>query len=202
MECTELPQLSLRDIAGAITPTAQRSAGCHVSGCVAQLMQFIDPARWRDIGAGFTEADRENYQQSGFLWEEILSQSIANARLSPTLTRAHELELEGMYGTPDWFESDDLGLLVSETKATWKSAKLFDLFDKKFTHWQIQIKAYCYMAGTNRARLYVFFVNGGQDHDYFKHRPEVHCYALTFTDRELDENWQALKSAGRKAGML
>jgi hypothetical protein len=61
--------------------------------------------------------------------------------------------------------------------------------DKKFWHWLVQIKAYCHLLDTTRARLHVFFVNG----DYASHRdPQYRSWDLGFHEGEIAENWSML----------
>jgi hypothetical protein len=52
----------------------------------------------------------------------------------------------------------------------------------------VQIKAYCYVLEVDRACLWAFFVNG----DYRGSGPQIKCWEIYFTPRELHDNWQLI----------
>ena len=66
---------------------------------------------------------------------------------------------------------------------------------KKFSHWIWQVKAYCHLVDTLRARLHVFFVNG----DYRENRNPQYCsWDLLFHEGEIAENWSMLTNQARR----
>lgn len=205
MKATEvLPRLTIRDL---VQPDPMvRTKGVHVSDLVHEVMLRIDPARY---GRDMDQADSENWQEAGFLWEDMVTRAFVRARREKgNLIRAHEVQRDGVYGTPDWFEFDDGhdGVLwLSETKATWKSASEFDagspesaLLSSKFVGYLIQVRAYCYMLDIPRVRLHILFMNG----NYKRYVPEVRSYSLTFGPEELSDNWRQLLNMGRKKGWI
>lgn len=183
-----------------------RGRGVHVSDLVHEVMLRIDPERY---GRDMDKADSENWQEAGFLWEDMVTRAFVRARREQGhLIRAHEIQRDGVYGNPDWFEFDDGGdgeFWLSETKATWKSASEFDagtpeaaLYSPKFVGYLIQVKAYAYMLDIPRVRLHILFMNG----NYKRYVPEVRSYELRFTEQELEDNWRQLINMGRKKGWL
>jgi hypothetical protein len=102
--------------------------------------------------------------------------------------RPEGIEKDGITGSPDGVSFDEGVPVVEEIKCTWMSSRGCPE-DKKFLHWLWQIKAYCHLLDTTRARLHVFFVNG----DYAKHRePQYQSWDLTFHEGEIAENWSML----------
>lgn len=196
-----LPRLTIRDIVRPVP--MDRSHGVHVSDLVREVMLRVDP---KTYGREMAQADTENFQESGFFWESLMSGAFASARREGgNLLRAWEVQRDGIYGTPDWFEFDDDGLWLSETKATWKSAREFDaggienaFLSPKFVGYLMQVRAYCYLLEIPRVRIHILFMNGNYD----RFIPEVRSYELIFTDTELSENWRQLVNAGRKKGWL
>ncbi len=102
-----------------------------------------------------------------------------------------ELELNGLYGTPDLWDLDEW--LTIEIKCAWMSSKHQPDDDKFWRYWT-QVKAYCKMAGMDRAHLYVTHING----DYTKVGPDFRVWEQVFTQEELDENWAMLVTTGQR----
>lgn len=68
----------------------------------------------------------------------------------------------------------------------------------RFDKWMTQIMAYLYHLHMTEAKLIVFFVNG----NYKPPSPVVLAWDLQFTQRELNENWAALKNHAIAENML
>jgi hypothetical protein len=213
---TPLPAVTLSDLVAVNEASLSRTAGCHVSDIVREIMLKIDPKRYsKDYG----EAS-DNWQQAGFIWEDVLSLVFAQRANTGTDTAARlrpgELTLDGIIGSPDALcYEDELYVpadpktgaaaytvqdvcLVEEYKCTWKSANNFDLYDKRFLWWLLQMQAYCKLAGTRFARLYVFHVNGNYD----SFIPQCTQWLLVFSQRELDEQWVSLCNTARSKGWI
>jgi hypothetical protein len=176
-----------------------RSPGVHVSDLITAHIERLYPNLY-DKPDLPPEAS-ENWQRMGFLWEDLLTQFFAaKIRQSQAIevVRAGEIVFDGVYLTPDWYTYDAQGMILGESKLTWKSRRGFDLYAPKFLHWLYQMRAYCRALETTRARLYVIWING----DYTRFVPEVRPYDITFTVQELGENWTMLKNTGRKVGLL
>jgi hypothetical protein len=198
-----LPRLTIRDL---VQPEKMvRAPGVHVSDLVKEVMLRIDPERY---GREMDKADSENWQEAGFLWEDMVTRAFVRARREKgNLIRGSEISLDGVSGNPDWLEWDDdpfSDLWLSETKATWKSASEFDagvesaLYSKKFVGYTIQVMAYAHMLHIPRVRLHILFMNG----NYQRYVPEVRSYSIRFTAQELEDNWRQLINMGRKKGWL
>jgi hypothetical protein len=61
-----------------------------------------------------------------------------------------------------------------------------------------QMKLYCYHLGLTHARLYVFFVRG----DYKGNDQILRAWDLTFTQEELMEEWEWVKTFAQEQGLL
>ena len=104
-----------------------------------------------------------------------------------------ELERDGIFLTPDGMDIADW--VHEEWKATYKSMRHDP--HEYYRYWW-QIKAACYVIGTNLARLRVWFIRG----DYKNSGPQWKSWEVEFTDRELEENWMAIVSHAKKKGWL
>lgn len=203
MQLTPLPPVSLRDLAAANPASINRTPGCHVSDIVVEIMRKIDPKRYTKSDNPDMSDASENWQEAGFIWEELLSGLFA-ARMNTTDTvtrfRPGEVTKDGIIGSPDavCFHDDAEGPVLEEYKCTWKSSRGFDLYDKRYLYWLIQMQAYCYMIGTTTARLYVLHING----NYEGYIPQVSAWLLQFPQRELEDQWQSLVNTARAKGWI
>jgi hypothetical protein len=208
MRIALLPGLTLRDFAPP--DTLVRSVGCHLTDITKIMLVKLDPKRY---GTAQQDADTKNWQEVGFMWEDILGTAFTTRGLDQggqgVRWRPGEVTLDGVAGSPDSFEcgiqDDDPAIVVAEYKATWKSCRDIDspsygagLMDSKFVGYLLQLKAYCKMVGTTRARLYIIFMNG----DYERYVPALRCYQIDFDQRELDEQWASFLSTARREGLL
>ena len=99
---------------------------------------------------------------------------------------------------------------VGEMKLTWLSSKEVprepaNNLPPKFDKWVCQMMAYCRCLDTPHARLIAFFVNG----DYRSRKtkgsvggPELLAWDLTFSSRELNENWSGLMNHAQHKYLL
>lgn len=214
MHLHSLPPLTLRDLVAANDASATRSKGVHVTDVVREILVKIDPQRYsKDYGDASA-----NWQEAGFVWEDILSRVFASRsddrRDQAVRWRPGELSKDGIAGSPDALciepalviegapgvdRIDRLyrdQLLVEEYKCTWKSSRGFDLYDKRYLWWLIQMQAYCYLADTTLARLYVLHING----NYEGYIPMTSAYLLEFPQQELDDAWASLVNTARSKG--
>jgi len=209
MVITKLDDLTLRDFAPP--DSVERSPGLHLTQITGHILKRVAPKRY---GRSMLQADTENYQDSGFLWEDILGEAFARRALAdrPGVIRFRpgEVSRDGVAGSPDAITSgvaeDDPPVVVEEYKATWKSARDVDtptpgagLIDEKFLGYVLQLQGYCHLVGTTRGRLYIFFVNGTYGDRMI---PEVRGYQFDFTARELQEQWQSFLNTARKERWL
>jgi len=125
-----------------------------------------------------------SYTSMGWLWEDLLENSLAPVFGAAEYIKTGEIELDGIVGTPDGLELS--GLTVDEMKATWRSSRR--PIETDFWNWLTQVKAYCFMLRLQRVSLRVFFVNG----DYRDSGPQVKQFDIEFTERELQDNWRMI----------
>lgn len=182
-------------------PASSRTASpAHVSNIIRDILNTLYPGT-RNPYDDLSPSEKQrlgNYASVGWAWEEIIRRGILDAGWMPgdagRYISAGEMELDGIYGTPDWFDATDWSIV--EFKATWRSSRR--PLDPDFWHWLVQIKSYCRMAGTQRAVLYVFFVNG----DYRESGPELRAMVLEFTELELQESWEMMVQHAKSKGWI
>lgn len=130
-----------------------------------------------------------------------MSKAMADALSNDEWVRPQEFWLDGISGSPDLISLSEWRL--GETKYTWKSSRgLTELINSgtgPFWVWLVQMKSYCHMINTNKARLFAFFVNGNYRDGY---KPEWRTLDFEFTSMELRENWDMIKAHARKKGWL
>lgn len=181
-------------------PDAQpRPAGLHVSDIYRDIENTVTKPGERRPYSELSESERRRagtYWAMGFAWERVLERSMVDAFVSGSVVRPGTLLIEGILVTPDLLNLDDMCL--EEWKCTWKSSNKWDKLEVEFWAWTIQIKAYCYALGINKARLRVYFING----DYAGSGPQVKYALLEFTDLELRETWNMLKGHAQRKGWL
>lgn len=103
----------------------------------------------------------------------------------------------GTIYSPDYLFDDGNELILGEFKCSWYSA-FGAPTDPKFAKWWTQIKLYSHWLGVRRARLYVFFVNG----DYKPPSPQLRCWEVVFTARELQDEFNEIARDARKKGLF
>jgi hypothetical protein len=139
-----------------------------------------------------------------YFWCYVCKKSLA--LLDPQRLVCASAGHAGIYATPDGLRTDTWTL--KEWKFTWKSMKragadndmvgAYDHIRDGIWKWIIQIMAYCYLIGTNRAELEVFFVNG----DYTNRTPQIMRFTMIFEPQELAENWGAIVNKAEEVGWL
>ena len=171
----------------------ERSPGLHLSDVIREIGQELGMVPKDGENSGW---DLPLAGEVGFLWEDVLG-SVLGYRAG---TRPGEVVVDGIAGSPDGIEWESTGKpILAEYKATWKSVRNGDPSDN--WKWMVQVKGYCYMISKaynlhcNRVRFRVLHING----DYKPPSPKYREWLLTFTKRELQENWDMiLNHANRK----
>jgi len=154
--------------------TGKRSTGKpHVTGLIRALEVGIQETS----GKAISDATRMQFEK-GWLWEATLSMAFGEK----SAHRPGEIELDGIVGSPDGLVLDSKGDIVSveEYKCTAYSS------DKPITEhwrWMAQVKAYCKMVGATKCVFRVL---------HLSFVPVYKVWELVFSQRELDENWEAL----------
>lgn len=179
MDCVDL------DIQFPLTGSGDRTCDrLHLSDIYTDLERTLFPK------ASTADMTNRLWAEVGFLWETTLSRSLAEH----CGTRPGEVELDGIVGSPDGYDPDS-GILY-EYKSTWKSIK--NAHPTQVWKWQVQVKGYCKMLGVSTVMFHVLYIMG----DYRGSGPLYRSYLITFTDREIDENWQMLKNHALSRGWL
>ena len=153
--------------------TEKRSTGKpHVTG----LIRMIETGIQETSGKEISNETRMQFEK-GWLWEVALSRAFGEK----CAHRIGEVELDGIVGSPDGIDADGGGnCMVKEYKCTAYSP------DKPITdhwRWMMQAKAYCKMVGATKCVFRVL---------HLSFVPVYKVWELVFSQRELDENWEAL----------
>lgn len=156
--------------------------------------------------------------EAGFLWEEILREGLRNRwmKLHPDFDYAghkpDSFQVDNIWMGMDYMNPDDEWPL-EDWKATKTSIK--NNFAEKNWYWLPQFMGYAYGAWklkmvppekVGRFRVRIWYING--DYSYqsktsdFTLLQDYVSLGLTFSKRELMENWQKLLSHGRRYGLL
>lgn len=181
-----------------------RSPGLHLSQIYDDLADTIKPRKPMSDAR-----DIQSYRAGGFIWERVLETSFSTAfgdsLIDADTVRPGEVYRDGIWASPDLLHLPTF--TVVDTKFTWRSSRRLEVpegvglataLNNHFWTWTVQLKGYCQMLNTTLARLLVFFVNG----NYADSGPQLRQFDLTFTNRELDENWSMLLNHARKRGWL
>jgi hypothetical protein len=168
-----------------LEPGPPRSDTLHLSTLIKAILVGLEPER-------FSGTDDPSVKfEMGFAVERAIEEAWRLRRIE--VLRPGEFAKDGITGSPDGVSFEDGMPIVDEIKCTWMSSRGCPE-DRKFWHWIVQMKAYCYLLDTPRARLHAFFVNG----DYAQHRePQYLSWDLCFTEGELEENWLMLLNQAR-----
>jgi hypothetical protein len=179
-------------------PGYVRTPGLHMSDLYNSLFQELEPKRFQKGGK-----PDELRMELGLAFEELLEEGLKERLVKQGGGRPGEFTTaEGIIFSPDLLLFNG-HTTVGEIKLTWLSSRevprvVDNNFPPKFDKWLVQMKAYCYALETASARLYAFFVNG----DYKPPKPELLCWDIEFTARELQENWALITNHGRHVGLL
>lgn len=177
----------------------ERTPGLHMSDLYSELFRQLEPKRFdRRDKDGNPEPMDLCKLELGLTFEEILEAALIESIGVGNGERPGEFTTpEGVIYSPDFLFFEDDGMVLGEFKCTWMSAKGAPT-DPKFEKWFVQMRAYCYHLQTTKARLFVFFVNG----NYSPPSPKLLAWDISFTQRELEDNWNTLVRVGRKKGLL
>lgn len=184
-------------------PDSPRTEGIHVSSiirCLATEAGILNYEQLEDLS--LIDARNITDQRSilrmniGLAWEKHY------AMLCPDVSfHAGELELDGIFMTPDGESVSVVGnttserygqweLIVVEYKATYKSTNTVgDLSTRSSWMWRAQLLAYCKAKGTRFAKLAALFICG--DYSY-PIGPTMKEWLIEFTQEEIDANWRLM----------
>jgi len=132
------------------------------------------------------EIDEDTLMQfeKGYLWEVALSRAFGEK----AAVRPEPVQLDGIWGSPDGVIEEaitpkgevTIALATEEYKCTAirSNKSLTDMWK-----WIMQTKGYCKMLGVNKCIFRIL---------HLEFVPVYKVWELTFTQAELDENWQAI----------
>ncbi len=183
---------------------ASRHPGLHASQIYGDLDRILNKARYQNE---FGDEELGAFAAVGFLWERVLEVTLADLTIDADPARYYrpgEMEMDGVHLTPDYADLDFYGdgsnvLGLEEWKACWKSVKKFDDPERHFWRWLVQQKIYCRALGTNVARLRALFLVGDWRASIV---PTCRVKEFTFTDQELEENWNMILGHARRRQWL
>ena len=187
-------------LVGGTDDDQPRSPGLHVSHIIKDIMKEVEPERFKDrTGEEMPWA----LMEMGFVWEEVLSLGLISRYRKSKETIIYQpgevmlmMDNTPCYMTPDGYHIEDD--CIEEYKFTKSSARR-EIDEPFFAHWIMQTMAYCKAMDCTVSRFRVMFVNG----DYRESRnPIVRVWNVTFTERELKENWEMLTNHARSKGWL
>lgn len=162
-----------------LLPMQGRSSGIHVSEVIHELC-----IRLGYFKGELDEKPNNSWMQLGCALEDSLVRRF-DEHHPGKYVRVGELELDGLFGTPDLVNVDDWA--DEEIKLSWMSSARPPDDVKMWRYW-VQIKAYCKMLESNIGRLHVCHING----DWRGQGPIYRVWEQTFTKGELNENWHML----------
>lgn len=181
-----------------------RTPGLHMSDIYGSLFRELEPERYtRD---DLDDRTKNAYMLVGLSLEEMLEEGLRQRFAETGSGRPGEFVTEeGIIYSPDLIIFNGETRL-GEIKLTWMSSREVPRepangFPPKFDKYFVQMMAYCHHLETPYARLLACFVNGTYDKSTGM-KPELLSWDITFTARELRDNWQMLKMHGRLKGML
>lgn len=206
-------------ILSAPTEGYVRTPGLHMSDIYDSLYKGLNPKRYdkRDPVTGEPLPFDELRMEVGTSFEEVLEpavrERVVGAERPGEYATQHQSDClyagtrvlvgdptcpcgAGVIYSPDHFLFNGV-FRLGEFKVTWMSIRK-GLTDPRFDKWFCQIKAYCYHLNTVYARLYGLFING----DYKTYTPDLKSWDITFTQKELREEWSLLLRHARKQSML
>lgn len=181
-----------------------RSPGLHVSQVYGDLDRLLNAKRY---SSGISEGELSMFGSIGFVWERILEETLGDITIGSDPARYFrpgEQECDGLLLTPDYADLDFYGdgsnqLGLEEWKVNWKSVNAWNDMEKNFWRWLVQMKAYCYVLGTNSARIRVLFIVGDWRDNI---TPQCRVREFEFTDQELADNWHMLVQHAAAKGWL
>ena len=184
----------LEDILGKNPPDFIRTKGVHMSDIYNSYYQDAEPKRF----IKGTTPDPLGLE-AGLSLEAMLEEQLKK-RLTAESGRPGEF-IEPEYGiifSPDLIIFNG-STRMGEIKLSWLSSREVpreavnsNAFPPKFDKWFTQMKCYGHCLELHLQRLYGFFVNG----NYRPPQPELLCWDIEFSRREMSEEWQAMVAHG------
>mgnify|MGYP003393005229 CR=1 FL=1 len=204
MICTRRPpdaSLSLSTTGG------ERAPGLHLSDIVKRMQWERDQKYKPDSAPDMMTLEY------GHTWERVLENALRERHQEANIPyRGHRpdaIQVDGIWMSPDWL-NPGAEFAAEEWKATKVSSKT--PFQERQWYWLPQIMGYLHGLRTTKqiaaykCLLRVWYING--DYTYESKSSDLtllrdyHEYELSFTPREIQENWRSLVSHAIKYGLL
>lgn len=197
----------------ASAPGYIRGAGLHMSAIYGKMYEEREPDRYGKKKRPEPKLATDARMGVGMALEEALEESLVR-RLTGEGRPGEFVEPEyGIIYSPDLlFFLEDMphgDVRVAECKLTWMSSTGFPRevengFPPKANKYVTQLALYCRCLRTRYGRLYAVFVNGTWKHTdpHWGFKPQPLAWDLTFTQHELDEEWQAAINVAKREGMI
>lgn len=180
-----------------------RTPGVHLSDVIRYIENTSRKPGQREefmMMSDKRKAEMAAYVEAGFTWERALETCFKSrmlGRRKKHVLKQREVEHDDILMNPDGVNIKGWQPIVEEYKWTSRSMARMDgegdgaLGDGgSFWSWGVQTMGYCHAYGTKRMRLFVYWSCGN-------YRPPVPCvmrYDVTFTTRELIENWRMIRA--------
>jgi len=181
-----------------------RSEGVHISNIIRSIateVGILKPEWAEELslvdGRQVTDPVAVLRMNIGLAWEEYYIPTFLGEL--GVVDHPGQIQVDGVYMTPDGESVDVIitrsqgkyrnhTLIVHECKVTYKSTKTVGDLSNEWM-WMSQVKAYCKGKNTRWARMHILFLCG--DYSY-PIRPQLRCWAIEFTQKEIDDNWALL----------
>ena len=204
MIVTEIPFTLDLDAAVHVPLTLQgpRTSGLHASDIYGGLASKLDPERYPE-----GSKPHKVITGIGLAWEQWFERTLIG--MGEAVARPPEQVV--MLGRTPCYYSPDLVVVngktrIGEIKTTCMTAKE-GIESPKFDKYHAQAQLYCYFEELQDARFYALFLRGdykfmkkGGDRDDFF--PELHVYNVSYSPRELQDNYQTHFQFAKQAGMI
>ncbi len=158
----------------------------HLSQIYTAIEAEMFPGKQVDTG-------NDLYWETGFLFEEALS-TVFGERLGK---RIGEVDLDGIVMSPDGVDYmwNECRGRLEEYKCTWKSSK--NTPDTVWK-WMVQVKGYLKVLGLHDVLFRVLYLMG----DYKGSGPQYKEFEVSFTQEEIDKNWEMIIGYAKRKGWL
>lgn len=166
-----------------------RSQGLHLTDIIRSMMTDAGMLKSTSNGGGWEETPLNLAGEVGFMWEELLSYTL-KCRLPD---RIGEVTLDGITMSPDGLDVEAWELW--EYKVVWSSSAKSPIDNFK---WMCQVQGYCKGLGTTVVKMAILYLNG----NWRPPQPQYKGYKITFTQREIDETWQAITNHAKMKGWI
>lgn len=122
--------------------------------------------------------------EKGWLWEEALSLAFGQKAAA----RPEPLYVDGIWGSPDGIRYDDPAKLIPIVEEYKCTAVRSDKSPADMWRWMMQVKGYCKMVGAFKCVFRIL---------HLEFVPVYKVWEIEFTQRELDENWEAIMNQAK-----